>query len=124
MFNIPVEITYVTAALSVVVSGVFFVKSKHETWRRVALSVHAVIPVLLAIVMPLVAVTDSKSMVSFNFILTLALYAVAVVSFFYCLARFDGPKLLHVMHIVPIFFFYHTALPVMLVVGCAAGGCH
>ena len=43
--------------------------------------------------MPLVARTSSEVLVSIYFIFTVAVYAVAAVSFFYCLARFDG--LLH-----------------------------
>ena len=124
MFNIPLEITYLTAALSVIVASLFFAKSKQTTPKRFALSAHAAIPVALALVMPLVAQTDSESVVAANTILTLALYAAAAVSFFYCLARFDGPKFLHVLHVVPIFFAFHTAPLVLLEVVCAAGGCH
>ena len=124
MFNIPLEITYVTAVLSVVVSGAFFVKSKGSTLKRFALSAHAAMPVALALVMPLVANTDSESVVAVNTILTLALYAAAAVSFVYCLVKFNGPKLLHALHVVPVFFAFHTAPLVLLEVVCAAGGCH
>lgn len=116
--------TYLAAALSVLVAGIFFVKSSGSTARRFALSAHAAIPVALAVVMPLVANTDSERVVAANTILTFTFYGAAAVSFIFCLARFDGPKFLHILHIVPVFFAFHTAPLVLLEVVCAAGGCH
>ena len=124
MFNIPIEITYLTAALSVVVSIMFFVSSGQTTGRKFFVSIHAALPVAVAIVMPLVSKTASDVVVSINFVITLGLYATAVVSFFYCLATFDGRKSLHFLHVIPIFFAFHTAPLVILVVACGAGGCH
>jgi len=115
---------FALSILPAAVSLTYFLTSSLPIWLRLGVSAHGALAAIAFDSIFLVLLASASPVYWIAVFLSVSLYAAAAASFVFSLVRYDGPRLMHLLHVVSGFFAINTLPLFVLLAACSRGGCH